>query len=390
MAAVGLQHVLGVITALLIFAFYKRINGCLAFVISMMVFSNAAAVGLEHYVLRDSIVAFLQTLLIFLMFTTGKSRLPGMQGAIAGVISIVIVLIRIEMIVLVLLLPLLWFLLNRYHNPSSGDNAFGKRFVRYAGGYGLPFAIVLALIGFMRYTQNDEYHFSQYSGCYFNVAYHGLDPAVFYYQGSRYPELLESYQKTLEDQKTVTKSMGLFYEATQKYLAKHSEIEMNFLQLMDNIFVEMVIKNFSAYLKSYYVNLKNQALGNNGLGISVKPKPYPTGNKYIDRLFWVATYPAFYPSKAMVNKILFTLFVITFPFILFNFRRLPNQIVVAVFVTLVVLTVLSGVASATYRFRYPIEAFMFSVPLYALYVFVRTAVLKITKIFQRPIKEIIT
>lgn len=361
-----LQHIIGLLTAFMIFIFFHRVNRYFAFMVSFLVFSSRLSVGLEHYISRESLTSFLLIALVFLMFYVKEKIIsnPIYKGFLAGCVALLLFLFRIEYIVLVVFLPLLLvFIIKKYRNP---DAQFSRRyFLKYFCAYFTPFLI----IGILNISIRRELRFQQYTRTYFNIAFHSLNPQVFEYGNSNYPELLEDYRKILKLNKTVTKSMGQFYKVTEKYLLQHPELKMRQLDLMDRIFVEMIIKNPINFFKSYLNNLKSQALGNNEHHYSIKKQRSPTGIKIIDGILYVFTWPTYKLTFSRLNIAVFYIFLLALPVFIIKRRILPEQIIVALFITTIHLLLISGISNAIFRFRYPIDSFLFSIPLYFIIVF---------------------
>lgn len=374
-----IQHVLGIFSAFLIYIYLRRISILLAFTTVFLVFTNELSVGVEHYLLRDSLASSLLIILMFLMFYRVEKNIksPISKGTTAGILAIVLCLVRVEFVVLIVLLPfLLLFCIKKYTGTYSK-----AIIVKYIGFYFLPFLIFGAIL----YSGHNKVKFQQYSGAYFNIAYHSLDPSVFRYNNSKYPELLSQYRQIMNKEGSVTNSMGYFYTATQKYLVEHPEIHMNFLKLMDCIFIEMVVNNPVNYLKSYSKNLTSMTLANGQQSQTLVKKTDVTKFKMVDILIKIFTYPAYNLRLELVSKFIVFSFLICLPVLFLQIKKLPIQIMVSLFVVVVQLLVLSAVADPVFRFAYPITPFYFAVTIYLISVaiqYIKTALEQTSKAFR--------
>lgn len=407
---VVMQHMIGILTAILTFMIFKNINAFFAFFVTVLVFCSERSVVIEHTILRESIASFFLVLTVYCSINALKKRLEKdsyklMNIFLAGLSGLSLCLVRLEFIILIIVIFLFIFIIKRkYLSPANQDS--GAFLLKCMVMYVLPF--VLITLGFYSIS---TFKFSQYGGTKFNIAYHSLRPNVFYYSNSKYPELLKSYQKIVDENKTVirltgsfykkndddllskypvlskypeflikplqkfidenravSRSMESFYKITDDYLLKHHELKMTNLQLMDDIFIEIITKNPVKYIQSYLVNLMNQALGEYNQMKLVNINP--TGNQYIDALLWIFNFPTFYLKQLAVNVIMLLLSAIIFPYFLLNsgrFNKLPIEISLSLVIVAVHLLVISGISNPVSRFRYPIDPFYFAVPIYGIF-----------------------
>lgn len=359
-----LQHVAGILSGVLIFFFFKRTNKWHAFATSLLVYSSQRSAMIEHLILRDSLAAFFLILLIVLFFTPRKRYFindwPMPSGIFVGIIGIVLVFMRIEYIVLIIALPLGHIIKrSRFDRQllNSGD-------AKYILGYFLP--LLMAVIVYA--TVKDKYAYQQYGGTYFNIAYHGLDPSVFNYEGSHHPELLTAYQNILREHENITQSMSYFYDASREYLSRHQEIHLTFLQLMDQMFVEMLFKNPFGYLKSYFVNLKKMTVGNNNLA-ALTMGDFPKASFFTKRIYEMLSFPTYIFDQKTVNRIIVWFFVVGIPCLMLKIKRYDRDFVVFISVSITVsqLLLLAFIANPVARFRYPIDPFLYFSALYGFY-----------------------
>jgi hypothetical protein len=360
-----LQHVAGVVSGVLTFFFFKRTNKWLAFLTSILVYSSQRSAIIEHFILRDSLTAFLLILLIVL-FLAPRTRYfindwPMLSGIVGGIIGMALVFMRIEYIVLIIALPLGHIIKRcRFDRQllNSGD-------AKYIVGYFLPLLIVITVY----VTVKDKYAFQQYSGTYFNIAYHSLDPSVFNYKGSRHPELLKVYQNILRENENVSQSMSYLYDATRGYLSQHQEINLTLHQLMDRMFVEMIFKNPLGYLKSYFVNLKNMMVGNAYLE---SMRSFPKASFFTKCIYGSLSFPTYIFDQKTINRIIVCFFVVGIPYLLLKSKQCDFVVFISAFITVFQLLLLAFIANPVARFRYPVDPLLYFPALYGFYSIVRT------------------
>ena len=69
-----IQHLLGLITALLVFFYFRKINLPLAIAVSLIVYAGLFSLFMEHYLLREALAAFLMVSLVFLLTMAAKDK----------------------------------------------------------------------------------------------------------------------------------------------------------------------------------------------------------------------------------------------------------------------------------------------------------------------------
>lgn len=365
------QHILGIISALLVFFYFKRVNLILAFFVAVLVYSGSIAMWLEHTVLRESLGAFFLVLLVVLTHwaVRRKKYLSFIFGFPAGLAGIILFFLKIEFLPLFLLMPLILLFLKKGEDFNPLER--GGSFFRWLAGYLCPLLIVFVLyaaaLGAPRIgTTYDSF---------FNIAYHSLIPDVFYYNNSKYPELLKSYQKALEDnQETagnshgkVSQLMKYFYQATQDYLALHPETKLSMLQLMDRLYVDMMINNPAVYLKSSLINFKNHLLGIAELNTMALKGRITTQIPILD------TALRFYNiSLIWFHLALFWLFLPSLLFLFVGWKRLPQEVLMAFLVSFAHIFILTFIADPAHRFRYAVDPFLYFFQLYLIAIFLKT------------------
>lgn len=361
---VAVQHILGIITALFVFCFFRKINLFLAFFVAIFIYSNWIAMWIEHTILRDSLAAFLLiSLIIFVFFNATKLKYFKFRFALlAGSIGLISIFIRVEFIALFLLMPLILFIVRKRVSPDLKFK--DKAFLKWSFGYFLP--ALIAFVMFITMVPQTSQAETPY-GFFFNIAFLNLIPEAFYYEGSQYPELLRGYQEILETNENKMESneknreiVGKFHEVTDEYLSERPEIELSKLGIMDKIFIEIMTKNTSVHLKSFFINLKNQILGISELD-SLITKYELSESASIDRA--LRTYNI---SMVWFSIILFWLSLISLPLLLFKWKTLAPEIVMIFLVSAIHLPVLAFLTDANHRFKYPIDPFIYFLQFYLI------------------------
>ena len=176
------QHIIGIISAFLAFHFFKKVSLWLAFVVVAISFSSPISIWLEHTVLREALVSFFVIILVVYSFPAAKEdkNLKFSSGLLAGIIGSILFFFRIELIILLLSLPLILFLAkNRKITVSKIKD---RVFLRWVLGYFLPFILIFLIYNFL---PKKPAVVGTY-GSAVSIAYHSLQPDVFYYNNSKY------------------------------------------------------------------------------------------------------------------------------------------------------------------------------------------------------------
>lgn len=366
---VAIQHILGIITALLAFCYFKRINLALAFFVTVFTYSSWVALWIEHTVLRDSLAAFFFVLMIFLItLSVKKEKYFKFYLAVpAGLLGILLVFTRMEFVVLFLLIPLILFIVKK--RWLSDLKIFDKRFLKWSFGYFLPVLIVLVmyLVVSPPASQMDTPY-----GSYFKIAHLNLVSEAYYYEGSQYPELLKEYQGVLEDYGEKIKSndknreiIGKFHGITEEYLLEHPELDRSMFQIMDEIYIEVMTKNTLVYTKSFFINVKNQILGIAELN-SLITKYELSESSGVD-----SALRNYNISMVWFSIVLFWLSLISLPFLFIKWKKLPPELVISFFISAIQIAILAFLTDANHRFKYPIDPFIYFLQFYLIIILLK-------------------
>ena len=363
---VAVQHLLGVCTAILVFLLFRRVNTALALAVTVFTYSAVLSLHLEHSILRGSLAGFFMTCWVWLLII-GGSRRGWLYGALAALVGIILTLIRVEFAALLLLVPLILYIATKTSSPNG--NPGRKNLLKWLGGY----ACLTLVFGAAYLTLPGTQAPAQTYGGILNIAWHTLQPEVFYYDDSEHPELLESYQAALESEAgylTIDEEyftvwrMIPFQEATREYLLRHPEFGNDMSLMMDRMYLEMMTKNPIVYAGSVAENLQSHLLGRGesisylntyektvAPGLSDLPWLNAAGRLAATSLEWV--------YSAVESLVFFWLFAAAFVLALFRWKRLPREVRIALMMSAVHLAVLAVAANASHRFRYPLDPLIY-------------------------------
>lgn len=371
------QHILGIGTGLLVFFLLRRINPILAFIVTVLVFSSVLMLWVEHSILREAIAGFcLVAWLSVLFYTIGHEKQPGwLFGVISALIGVVLVLVRIEYIALVFLMPVIFFIVNRMERPDF--RLRNRPFLKWTGGYtGIVIVFILVYI----LVPGQAGALQTYDRL-FNIAWHALQPEVFYYDNSRHPELRDAYQQIIESEEgylsideehfTIYRGMA-FEEATKDYLASNPEIGVTVDEMLDGMYVEMMTRNTGEFLRSYAINVQNHFLGQGEnikfTGVFNKNLDEQTaGIPPVNWLLRVSTIALDWVYGIFQSVWFFWLFLGALLVTAFRWKKLPGQVMAVLMICLVHILVLAFIANSTHRFRLALDPLLLFAQLYIIY-----------------------
>lgn len=346
---VTLQHLLGWLTALIAYVLLSNIrhNGetfkWLWFLAVLFVFSSPSVILYEHSIVRESLSMFFTTIGLSLilrhhMHHDDDSR--WMKGLlIATWLLFIGSFVRQEII-------FLWIL---------SVAVVIKMCWRYRR-LGLVFLmifppLILSLLYSSGKTIQDTDKLIQrapYSGATFNVAYHYLRPSNFNYISNRYPELVKAYYDISSKSGGVGDSMGKLYEATNSYIAQNN-LRLDFIAVMDEIFIDQAIHNPREYLLSYFLNLKVLIIGNDELeGVKLSKLVSPSYLKM------AMSYYA-WPNRSTLNIINAAITVMLVACMIVMKQKPPLLILIAFVLFVLYLSCVAIFANGVARFRLPVE-----------------------------------
>ena len=387
------QHVLGVLTALLVYRFFRPMGYRLSLLVTAFVYAGWLALWLEHGILRESVTAFAVVGLVTVVHgVLTKAGTPRPFSAIAaGCAGTCVALLRVELIVLVVALPL-FFALGLIGRSERSKLAM----LRWSAIYFVPLVAALGLIVALKPARTARFHYgSAFDTAYYSLAYHGFMPRIFQYQRSRYPELLAEYRSTLAAHRTeidaltdvrdrTSRAFSLFEQVTEDYLSRHPELALKPGELTDRVFLDLVRHNTLVYMQAVALNFASHLRGMAELrsarlktGTVDRMRMYVGGQ---DPLKTVAAGSAGVRSVRSVvldtafrlylsatwwcSNVLLALSLIAAPIVFTKWRAVPNEVVLCGCVVGLHLVVLSVVADPAQRFRYPIDPFLYFVQAY--------------------------
>ncbi len=405
-----IQHIIGVVTGVLVFYYFKRVNLFLAAFVTIFVYSGWLALWVEHTILRESLAAFFFVLLVLIFSLAAREeryfKLP--YAFLAGLVGLILVFFRIEFMLLVIFFPLVFFFAKR--EKPLNFKFLDKRFLKWSLGYFLPLFVVFCVFGaiILKNQEQNEFQYGSLFGIsYYSLAYHDFMPRIFYYENSRYPGLLEKYQSALEihreelnnltsagRREKTNRTLNIVFESTEDYLSLHPEINFSANQMMDRLYLEIIKKNTLIYLEGVAVNFKSHLMGTAELNTVLSKdsqiaslKIHLSGNEpsdvkdpgqvsMSDRAF-----RAYIAGMIIFSEILFWLFLISLPILFFKWKIMPPEVIISLFVVFLHLSVLAILADPSQRFRYPIDPFLCFLQIYLILYFLKAVFSKTIKLF---------
>ncbi len=387
------QHILGVLTALLVYRFFRPMGDWLSLFVTAFVYAGWLALWLEHGILRESVTAFAVVGLVTLVHgVLTKAGTPRPFSAIAaGCAGTCVVLLRVELIVLVVALPIFFAL------GLIGRSDWSNRSMwRWSAMYFVPLVAVLGLIVALKPAHTARFHYgSVFDTAYYSLAYHGFMPRIFQYEQSRYPELLAEYRSTLAAHRTeidaftdtrdrTSRIFNLFEQVTEDYLSRHPELASKPGELTDRVFLDLARHNTFVYLQAVAINFASHLRGMAELrsarlktgtvdrmrmyvGGQDPPKTVAAGSGGVRSVRSVVLDTAFrlYLSATWwCSNVLLALSLIAAPIVFTKWRAIPSEVVLCGCVVGLHLVVLSVVGDPAQRFRYPIDPFLYFVQAY--------------------------
>jgi len=407
------QHILGIITALLIFFYFRRVSLPLALIVTIFLFASVLAVYLEHWILRAAMASFLTVLLVVQLSLAARDTkyLNFIFGFCAGLTSVMLLFTRIEYITLVILIPLILFIVKK--RETHDFKLWNKPLLKWIGGYICLALVIGGVIGSMYIVTPSQPTIKSPYGSYFNIAYHSIAPDVFTYDNSRYPDLLKRYQTVLETTHG-SASVNLLHQTTEEYLVERPEMKYTRDEMMDKMYIDMMTRNTLPYLKSFALNLGNQLLGRGEAeyltqtGIIITSLRIVSSNGVVEGVTMMDSQTTEIDSKggiwnyppivfavnlasqiyttvmALVYKVLLSsvlawLLLPSLVYFFIKWKTLPKEVIIAFFVSTIPILTLAFLANPIHRFRYPIDPFLYFLQLYLIFLLSKA-------VFSRPIR----
>jgi hypothetical protein len=395
-----LQHILGIITALLIYFYVKKVNLPLAVAVALIVYAGLFSLFMEHYILREAVTAFLMVSMVFLLTLAAKETkyMKLIFGLLTGLTGVLLVLTRIELVVVVILVPVVLFIARK-----TGDSGFHIRnmaFWKWTCGYYLLLAAVAIIAGAMSIVSPGQTLIVSPYGSYTTVAYYNLKPNAFNYENSRYPELLKMYQAAEAKGGNPPETVMAIQEATIEYLNQNPTIKLSISKMMDRMYFEGLTKNPGPFLWSVAANLGNQLMGkgeagfltqtnikmgnlsvvsNNSsvIGVTDISKATPGTGKtgflwsivnmasQIYSTVWGLIY------RVLSSAVFAWLLILSAVYMFIKWKKLPAEIIVSFLICAIVFATITIIANPIHRFRYPVDPLMYFLQLYLIYLMVK-------------------
>lgn len=246
------QNVIGILTALICFSIFSRINVQLAYIVTLLTFLNPTTLAIENSILRESLVLFF-ILSGFALFLKAAQYEKSIYGIVSGVLFFLACQTRAELIITYILLCLVLFIYTLFRK---------QRVWKTAILFCLP--MVLCIL-FASYTKHYRDAQRSYGGC-FGLALFGLKAKCYFYESPAFPELIKNIQKrAIQCEKercapcegpatTIFVFRSYLDEEIDKYLPS-SNLQISRAEIFDQIFLDIVKHNTLCYIQSTLANI---------------------------------------------------------------------------------------------------------------------------------------
>lgn len=404
-----LQHALGVITAILVFFFFKKINLSLAISVTLIVFAGMFSLFIEHWLLREALAAFLLISMVYLVTLSAKETkyMRFTFGLLTGLTGLLLYFTRIEFIGIIIMVPVILFISKKSLGVSFKIKSMA--FWKWTGGYYLlSVTIIITIIIANMFTSSLSVAYSPY-GSFSGITYYYLKPSVFDYKDSQYPELLSTYQLKANRSGDSHVDVNALHESIQEYLLQKPEISISDGQLMDRLFLEAASKNPLTVLWSISTNLGNHLMGQgeaefltqinikmgnlslveeNGTIAGVTEESNQTTEK--TGILWqtINLISQAYSTimgliYRVLNSAIFAWLLIPSLILMFvKWKNMPIEIIISFLICFTLFGTLALLANPVHRFRYPADPLMYFLQLYLIYLMLKPIVSRLTKFVQ--------
>lgn len=246
------QNILGIVSALICFNIFSKINTKLAYAVTLLAFLNPTTLAIENAILRESLALFFILSGFALFLKTIELNRP-LLGFASGALFVLAVQTRSELITIYILLCFLLLVYTLFQK---------QRLWKTVGLFCLPLLISIALVG---YSMTREYAVKNYGGR-FGVAIVGLKSRCYFYESQVFPELMRNIQKRAiqceNDRKapcddpapSVFVLKSFMDEEIDKYV-KGKNLRSSLDQIRDQVFLDIVKNNSFCYAKSLLTNV---------------------------------------------------------------------------------------------------------------------------------------
>ncbi len=291
-APIVLQNIIGILSALICFSIFSKINLKLAYVVTLLSFLNPTALAVDNTILRESLTLFF-LLSAFAVFIKAVRRGSALLCVLSGVLFIVVYQFRPETILIYALLCGVLFLHNLFREQKIWKAVF------------LFFLPLILIIFFASNNLSYKYAVNINKGR-FGIAMHGLKSKCYFYDSPTFPEFIKNMQKRLthlEKERFAPcdapcSTWQLVWFATDEEKARYNqwvsdEEPGKFVKIEsdDQIFLDIARYNTFCYLQSVLMNVGYNLIHNVE---NISPILYD-GNNY-----WISQNWVYYTTPRML------------------------------------------------------------------------------------------
>ena len=384
------QNIIGVVSALICFSIFSKINTKLAYAVTLLAFLNPTALAIENAILRESLALFFILSGFALFLKAVKQQNGPLYGFMSGILFVLAYQTRPELVIVYSLLCSVLIFYTLFYKQK-----LWRTIILFC----FPLALSIFLVG---YQTSHRYVYKTYGGR-FGVAIFGLKSRCYFYESPTFPELIKNIQKRTTQceyerkapcddpapsvfvLKTFIDKEIYNYMQNKGLQFPNDEIrDQMHNQIRDQIFLDIVKNNSFCYAKSLLTNVGYNLIHNVH---NMTPILYGRDN------YWVSQNWNYYVSPKMLvlyenyksydapivylfktielhatRKILFPFFLIGSVIILIssNKRRLlaagNNSLLICVLlISWMHILFISVMANPVARFIYPILPFIFTI-----------------------------
>ena len=288
-APIVMQNIIGILSALICFSIFSKINIKLAYAVTLLSFLNPTALAVDNTLLRESLTLFflLSALAVFIKAVRQGSSL---FCFLSGILFIVVYQFRPETILIYVLLCGILFVHNLFREQKIWKAVF------------LFFLPLVLIIFFASNNLSYKYAADTNKGR-FGIAMHGLKSKCYFYDSPTFPGFFENMQKRLtklEKERFAPcdapcSTWQLVWFAADEEKARYNQSIVGEepgkcvkIESDDQIFLDIVRYNTFYYLQSVLMNIGYNLIHNLE---NISPILYDGNNYWISRNWVYYTTP---------------------------------------------------------------------------------------------------
>ena len=176
------QNIIGVVSALICFSIFSKINTKLAYAVTLLAFLNPTALAIENAILRESLALFFILSGFALFLKAVKQQNGPLYGFMSGILFVLAYQTRPELVIVYALLCSVLIFYTLFYKQK-----LWRTIILFC----FPLALSIFLVG---YQTSHRYVDKTYGGR-FGVAIFGLKSRCYFYESPTFPELIKNIQK---------------------------------------------------------------------------------------------------------------------------------------------------------------------------------------------------